>query len=136
MLLRHPCRLFPSLPKARFVDHQDGVRIAQLLQNVGTQIVAHQIRVPGRAVEQALHPVWSGFSGVFGQLPAIFALDGTDDAFEIGQCSTTGFRASETRGNAGMQAFEFLSPPPDFDKGGFGSCRGDVLGVLHVLLLS
>jgi hypothetical protein len=35
-----------------------------------------------------------------------------------------------------MQAFEFLSPLPDFNKGGFGSHRGDLLGWLHVLLLS
>jgi hypothetical protein len=43
---------------------------------------------------------------------------------------------SETRSDAGMQAFEFLLPLPDFDKGGFGSYWGDVLGLLHVLLLS
>jgi hypothetical protein len=35
-----------------------------------------------------------------------------------------------------MQAFEFLPPPPDFDKGGLRSCWGDLLGLLHVFLLS
>jgi hypothetical protein len=35
-----------------------------------------------------------------------------------------------------MQAFEFLSPLPDFNKGGLRSHWGDVLALLHIFLLS
>jgi hypothetical protein len=112
------------------------LRVAQLLQDVGPQIVSHQIGVPGCATQQTLHPIGSAFSSVFSQLPTIFTLDGTHDPLQIGQRSTTGFRADKAGSNAGMQAFEFLPPPPDFDKGGLRFCWGDLLGVLHVFLLS
>src|SRR5713226_3591116 len=102
-----------------------------MLQDVGTQIVAHQVGIPGCAVEQALHPIGAAFSGVFGQVPAIFALDGTDNTFQIGQRPTTGFGASKTGGDAGMQAFEFLSPLPDLDKGRVRASRGERVGLLH-----
>jgi hypothetical protein len=35
-----------------------------------------------------------------------------------------------------MQALELLSSLPDFDKGDFGSYRDDMLGLLHIFLLS
>jgi hypothetical protein len=35
-----------------------------------------------------------------------------------------------------MEAIEFLPPPLDIDKGGFGFYRSDLLGLLHVFLLS
>jgi len=135
ILFRHSCRFLAAFTKARFVDHQDRLGITQLLQDVGTQIVAHQIGVPGCAVQQPLHTVRSGFSGVFSQLPAIFTRGGTHDALQVGQCPTTRFRSSKTRGDAGIQAFEFLPPLPDFGKGGFRPHRGDLLGLLHVLFL-
>jgi hypothetical protein len=34
-----------------------------------------------------------------------------------------------------MQALEFLSPLPNIDKRGFGSCNGYLLRVLHIFLL-
>ncbi len=51
LLLCDTCRFFPSFGKAGLVDHQDGLWIKEALQNGGAQVVAHQIRVPGRAVE-------------------------------------------------------------------------------------
>lgn len=71
-----------------------------------------------------------------GEMPAIFPLGGTDDAFEKGQCSFTWFRADKTRSEAGMETFEFLTPSPDFDDRGPGSLEVDGLRWLHRLLLS
>ena len=74
--------------KARFVDYLDRLRVAQLLQDVATQIVTYQIGeqnlTQGEPVEQALHSVGSRFPSVLGQLPAIFTLGGTHDALQIG----------------------------------------------------
>jgi hypothetical protein len=72
---------------------------------------------------------------MFGQLPAVFAFNGTHDALQIGQRSPTRFRTSKTRGDAGMEAFEFLPPLPHVNKSRCGSCRDDMLGLLHLLLL-
>src|SRR3989440_3141003 len=136
MLPGHPCRLFASLAKTRFVDHQDRLRITQALQNVGPQIIAHQVCIPDRAVEQALHPIRAAFSGVFGELPPVFPFDGTHDAFQVCQRSPTRFRTSKMMGNASMQTFEFSSPFPDLNEGRFGSGWDDLLAWLHVWLLS
>jgi hypothetical protein len=136
VLVCDPCRLFSALTKARFIEHQNGLRITQALQDVGSQIVTHQVGIPDGTIQQPLHAVRSGFSGVFRQLPAIFALDGTDNAFQIGQRSTTRFRSDKTRGDTSVETFEFLAPPPNFDKGGLRASCGDVLGLFHAFFLS
>ena len=61
-----PADLLPRLRATRFVDHQDRVRIIQALQDVRSQIITHEICIPDRTVQQALHPIRAAFSGVFG----------------------------------------------------------------------
>ena len=110
MLPGHPCGLFATLAKTRFVDHQDRVRITQALQDVGTQIIAHQVCIPDRAVEQALHPIGAALSGVFGELPPIFPFDGTHDAFEVRQGSPTRFRSEQNEGRCGHAGVRVPAP--------------------------
>ncbi len=55
--------------------------------SVRAQIVAHPIGIPDGAGEQALHPIGTRFSGVFGQLPAVFARGGTEDAVQSAERS-------------------------------------------------
>src|SRR2546421_11333918 len=43
--------------KAGFIQDEDGMESSQVLKNVGAQIVAHQIGVPGGAGEQTLYSV-------------------------------------------------------------------------------
>ena len=50
-----PADFLPRLRKLVRVDHQDRLRITQALQNVGPQIIAHQVCIPDGAGEQALH---------------------------------------------------------------------------------
>jgi len=76
---------------------------AELLQHVPTQVVTHQIGIPDGTGKQALHAIRAGFSGVFGQLPAIFALDATEESLQVEQSTTTRFWPGETRGDTGMQ---------------------------------
>jgi hypothetical protein len=47
-------------------------------QDVLLQVIAHEIRIPLRRVEQALHPVWRGFSCYLRQLPPVFSLGGAE----------------------------------------------------------
>lgn len=42
----------------------------------------------------------------------------------------------QNEGRCGRAGVRVPAPLPDFDKGGFGSYRDDVLGLLHILLLS
>jgi hypothetical protein len=83
-----------------------------------------------------LHPIGTSFSGVFGQLPAIFALDRTQDPLQILECSLTGLWSSKASSNAGVQMGQGLCPLHNLGWGRVGFHKGDMLVVLHGLLLS
>jgi hypothetical protein len=73
--------------------------------------------------------IWAAFSGEFGQLPAIFACDVTQDTLQIAQDSTM-------RLWAGMQMEKLLCPTIDIARGGLRANESGMLMVLHVLFLS
>jgi len=87
---------------------------------VRTQIVAHTIGIPDGAGEQALHPIGARFSGVFGQLPAVFARGGTEDAVQERQRTTTRFGPGKARSDPSMQAIQFLGPSHHISDGRLG----------------
>ena len=57
VLSLHPDRSGSLLQETRLVHHENGLWIAQMLHYVGTQVVAHPIRVPTRSRQEALHAV-------------------------------------------------------------------------------
>ena len=71
---------------------------AELLQDVLAQVIAHAIGIPDRLGKQALHAIGSGFAGLLGQVPAVFALDGTQQALQVRQNPTARFWAGKARG--------------------------------------
>jgi hypothetical protein len=99
----HTCRLAAALGKAGLVNAHDGIVRAQLLQDIATQVVTHQIGIPNGTGEQTLHARGGGFSGLLGQLPAIFALEVTEQSLQVPQHAATGFGSGKARGDAGMQ---------------------------------
>ena len=132
----HTGRVLPALWEARLVNGDDGPTSAELLQDVGAQVVAHALGVPDRLGKQALHPVGRGFAGLFCQLPAVFALDGAQQALQVLQRPLTWFRAGKTRDEATMQVNEFVGPGRHVSRGRLEAGTGDMLGWLHDLLLS
>ena len=80
LLESHPSRLGAPLGKPAFINDQDRFLRTELLQRVGTQVIAHAIGIPDRLREQTLHAIGTRFSGMFGQLPPIFAGRVTQDA--------------------------------------------------------
>ena len=63
---------------------QDGRR-PQGLTDQRSQLIANAGFVPNRLGEQALDPIGAQLSGMFGDLPAIFAWDLTDDGLQVEQ---------------------------------------------------
>lgn len=122
--------------KAGFIDDQDGRFLTQLLKGVGAQIIAHPIRIPDGLREQALHAIRTRFSGMFSQLPTVLSGDVTQDPLQVGQHPATWLWSGKARGQTGMQTSKFLRPMADIDRGRSGSVEGDMLVVLHGLLLS
>ena len=55
VLALHPDGLGPLLEEARLVDDQHGAVVAQVLHDVGAEVIPHGVRVPARRVQQALH---------------------------------------------------------------------------------
>lgn len=107
-----------------------------MLQNVRSQIIADQIRVPDCTIQEALHAIRSAFSRVFRSLPAVFALRRTHDAFEECQRSPTRFGTHKTRGDTSMELGKFLSPLPHVGERRVCSFPNEGLRLLHHLLLS
>ncbi len=63
------------LDEAGLVHREHRLWVAQCLDEVPPQIVAHGVRIPEIAVEHALDAPRVAVAGLLGQLPAILALD-------------------------------------------------------------
>jgi len=73
VLALHPHGLGALLQVAGLVHHQHRPRVAQMLDQVGAEVVTHPVVVPRRAGQQVLHPIRRGVSGVLGDRPAVLA---------------------------------------------------------------
>jgi hypothetical protein len=120
-----PSRVAATFGKAAFIEHQDGEgrlagwlllrgqRRAQAGSDQGAQFVAHRVLVPDGCREQALHAVGTGLPGVFSDLPAIFARDGTSDGLQVAQGMMMGFWAREVGTQPRMQLAQVFVPSAD-----------------------
>ena len=79
ILYSYSCRALTAFGKTGLIDDQNGLLLAQVLQGIGAHLVSHQICIPDSAGEETLHSVWSPFSGLFGQLPPVFAFGFTQE---------------------------------------------------------
>ena len=70
----HPGRLVALLQEAGLGEDQHCIRIAQVLDHIGPQVIPDRIGVPAHAREEILHPVRRGVPRRLGQLPAVLAL--------------------------------------------------------------
>jgi len=59
------------LDEACLVDDQYPIVIAQVFDHIFAQHIACGIGIPGRTLQQVLHPVGCGFAHPLGQLPAV-----------------------------------------------------------------
>jgi hypothetical protein len=75
----------PALVQKRgFVAHQHGVWLSQRLENGAPQFIAHGIRVPQGRAPQVLTALGRGIAHHIGPLPAVRALDGTQQSPQLG----------------------------------------------------
>lgn len=83
-----------------------------------------------------MHPIGARLSGVFGQLPAVFARGVTEDSVQKRERATTRFGPGKARSDPGMEAIQFLGPSHHISNGRLDPlCYGGGV-ILHVLLLS
>jgi hypothetical protein len=60
---------------AGLVDHQHRIVVAEMIDHIATQVVAHSVGVPLRPRQQMLQPVRAGVTAEFGQRPAALPVD-------------------------------------------------------------
>ena len=94
-------RLVALLEKAGLVEHQHGVRIAEMLDDIGAQVIAHGVGIPVHAGEEILHAIGAGIAGGFRQVPAVLALERREQALQIGPGAAAWFDAAEPGSNPG-----------------------------------
>jgi hypothetical protein len=113
-LALHPGRLAALLQEARLVQHQHRIRVAQVLDDVGAQVVADRVGVPAHAREEVLHAVRRRVAGGLGQLPAVLALQGRQQPAQVGQGPPPRLGPGEARRDPRRQGVQL--PRPDFGR--------------------
>src|SRR5215207_4776339 len=81
-------RLGAFLEKARLIQHQDRIVIAQVLDHIGPQVIAECL----------------------GEVPAVLPLQGSQQALKISQGASARLRAPKLRGNPPSNRLQLLSP--------------------------
>ena len=70
--------------KAGFIAGKDAVLFTEMFDDIGSQVVPYEIRIPMLAIEETLHAVGCRVSRFFGDLPAIFPQDRRDQRQQVG----------------------------------------------------
>src|SRR5260221_2660603 len=88
-----------TLGKAGLVDGHHRIRISEVGQDIGAQFVTNAVLIPDGISQEALHAIGAAFSGLFGELPSIFARHITQDALEVQEATMAGVRSSHIGGH-------------------------------------
>jgi hypothetical protein len=98
------------LEKAGFVNDPDSIRMAEMLDDIGLEVIADLLGIPVSSGEEALDAIGRGVADVFGDLPAILAFKGADESAEIVVGLLARFSAEKVVGNALMKSGETDGP--------------------------
>lgn len=93
----HPNRVRPLFDKATFVYDEHGLRVAQVFDHVGSQIIPDVVRVPLGPVHKLLDAIGRRRPDRFGQLPAVLTGNVTQQALQIGRGPISALRVGKTR---------------------------------------
>jgi hypothetical protein len=81
-----------------------------MLNYIASQVISHQVGVPIIAGQQLLHSIGGQISGLLGQLPAVLALNETEQPSQVIQHASTWFMPTKTTSDKGMHYFDTLGP--------------------------
>jgi hypothetical protein len=108
----------------------------QALRDQRTKIIAHAILVPDGTRKQALHAIGSSLPGMFGDLPAIFARDITEDGLQGEEQMVMNFGACKAGTQVLMEVEQALVPTADLTQAWLNEFGCGMLNTLHADLLS
>src|SRR2546421_4375525 len=134
--------------KATFIHDQDGKgrgglstlagqgRRGESVPEEATQLIAHAVVIPDGLGKQTLHGIRTGVFGVFGDLPAIFPGDVTDDGVQVEQGVTARLGARKTGRQARMQMEQAQGPAGNLAQRWLGWLWCGMVRRLHAFLVS
>ena len=127
VLTSDPRGMLALLEESGLIENQDGLVIAEGLNRVDSQVIADLVGIPVGATQEVLDGVGTVVADLLGELPGVLALDRTEQADKIGPDSTSGFAASESRGDPLGDRVELLAPGVDIleTDGGCSIGHGD-----------
>jgi hypothetical protein len=91
-------------------SHDQHPVAAEVLQNVGADLVTHLVSVPAGVPQQPLHRARARMPGVFGQLPAVLALDAGHQPEQVGAGGRPGLNPPEPARDPGHGLVEHRLP--------------------------
>ena len=112
------------LEEAGLVEDQDGVGIAEGLDDVGPQVVADRVGVPVGPAQQVLDAVGVVVADLLGQLPGVLALHRAQQADEVGPDAVAGLAAGEPGPDPPGDLVELLPPVADLFRTDDGADTG------------
>jgi hypothetical protein len=98
------------LHKTGLVHDQHSAVGAEVIGNVGANVVADGVGVPAGVAQQALHRPGPGATGLFGQPPAVLPLGFGQHPEQVGAGSHSGLDSAESSRNLGHGLVEHLPP--------------------------
>jgi hypothetical protein len=85
------------LDKAGLIKRHHRIRIAQVLDDIGAQIVAHRIGIPTHAGQEVLHAVRRGIARRLGKLPTVLALQRCQQTAQVAAGAMACFSPAKAR---------------------------------------
>lgn len=98
------------LHEAGLIDDQNTAVGAEVADGVGAQVVTDGIGVPAGVAQQALHRPGPGVTGLFGQLPAVLALDIRQQPEQTGAGGGSRLNSAELSRNPGHGLVDHRPP--------------------------
>src|SRR5215210_1060409 len=86
-------------------DEHPTLFVAQVLNDILPEVVAHEVGVPLGRVQEPLDALRVRFSDGLGQLPAVLALHPPEQAEQVALHSLSGFRTGKATGDTLLQVF-------------------------------
>jgi hypothetical protein len=107
-------RLRTLLEKAGLIDDQHTARlVAEMVDDIIAQIIAHRVSVPDGSIQQALHALCPQLAARLGQLPAVLALDAVQQADQVAPGTIAHLQTGEATSDPLMQRVQGLGPSRD-----------------------
>jgi len=113
VLALDPSGLLALLEEARLIHDQDALRVAQVRDHVGLQVVAHRVRIPDGAVEELLEAIGGRRAHQLGEVPTVLARHRAEQAAQVGRRVPPRLRPRFARADLRHHRREVLGPRRD-----------------------